>query len=60
MPLNVTVTVFPLAVAFATVATLVEYGSVAFFRARLIEYATSAPVSAVPSLHFTPERTLMT
>jgi hypothetical protein len=60
VPLKVTVTVFPLAVAFATVATLGEYGSAELVRARLIENATSAPVSACPSLHFTPGRTLIT
>ena len=37
VPLNVTVTVLPLAVAFATVATLVAYGSPALVLARLIE-----------------------
>jgi len=35
--LKVTVTLLPLAVAFATVATLGEYGSAGLVRARLIE-----------------------
>jgi len=55
----VTVTVLPAALTFLTVATLELYGSDLLVIASLIEYATSAPVSAVPSLHFTPLRTLM-
>ena len=56
--MKVTVTVLPLAVALDTVETLAAYGSAELVLARLMEYATSAPVNGVPSLQVTPERTV--